>query len=102
MREIVASQSGREVILLQKMDSLILFLNVTEKLRRFLRRNAGGIWIKIHLNPMMKCIGTSWATHTKLQGLHLRIDFKFELYQVECELFLILLKLLFTEGRNKK
>ncbi len=51
MREIVASQSGREVISLQKMDSLILFLNVTEKLRRFLRCNAGGIWIKIYLNP---------------------------------------------------
>jgi hypothetical protein len=50
MRDIVASQSGHEVISLQKMDSLLLFLNVTEKLRRFLRRNAGGIWIKIHLN----------------------------------------------------
>ena len=42
MRDIVASQSGHEVISLQKMDSLLLFLNVTEKLRRFLRRNAGG------------------------------------------------------------
>jgi hypothetical protein len=53
MRDIVASQSGHEVISLQKMDSLLLFLNVTEKLRRFLRRNAGGIWIKIHLNPKL-------------------------------------------------
>jgi hypothetical protein len=51
MRDIVASQSGHEVISLQKMDSLLLFLNVTEKLRMFLRRNARGIWIIIHLNP---------------------------------------------------
>jgi ABC-type cobalamin transport system ATPase subunit len=54
MRDIVASQSGHEVISLQKMDSLLLILNVTEKLRRFLRRNAGGIWIKIHLNPNLQ------------------------------------------------
>ena len=54
MRDIVASQSGHEVISLQKMDSLLLFLNVTEKLRRFLRRNAGGIWTKIHLNPITR------------------------------------------------
>jgi hypothetical protein len=57
MRDIVASQSGHEVISLQKVDSLLLFLNVTEKLRRFLRRNAGGIWIKIHLNPKPRIIG---------------------------------------------
>ena len=41
--KVQCAPSGREVISLQKVDSLLLFLNVTEKLRRFLRRNAGGI-----------------------------------------------------------
>jgi hypothetical protein len=45
--------SGREVISLQKADSLLV-LEVS-KAKRFLRRNTGGIWIiKIHLNPNMQ------------------------------------------------
>jgi hypothetical protein len=41
--------SSSEVISLQKMDSLQTLKN--GELKRFLRCNAGGIWIKIHLNP---------------------------------------------------
>jgi hypothetical protein len=48
----IAGPSGREVISLQKGDSsLLVLLNVMWELKRFLRHNAGGIWIKIHLNP---------------------------------------------------
>jgi hypothetical protein len=38
------------VISLQKVDSLGIF-EYGRKLKRFLRYKAGGIWIKIHLNP---------------------------------------------------
>jgi hypothetical protein len=38
------------VISLQKVDSLVVF-DGNEELKRFLRYKAGGIWIKIHLNP---------------------------------------------------
>jgi hypothetical protein len=41
--------AGPEVISLQKEDSLLVF-ECKGELKRFLHRNAGGIWIKIHLN----------------------------------------------------
>jgi hypothetical protein len=46
--------SGREVISLQKMDSSLMFLNVNGSQKGFMRCNAGGIWIKINLNPKAK------------------------------------------------
>jgi hypothetical protein len=46
-----ADSSGHEVISLLKVDSLLVF-ECNRELKRFLRHNAGGIWIiKIHLNP---------------------------------------------------
>jgi hypothetical protein len=50
-----AGTSAPEVISLQKADSLLAF-ECTEKLKRFLRRNDGGIWIKIHLNPTIRIL----------------------------------------------
>jgi hypothetical protein len=45
-----AGTSGSEVISILKEDYLLVF-ECKGELKRFLRRNAGGIWIKIHLNP---------------------------------------------------
>ena len=43
----------------------MLFLNVTEKLRRFLRRDAGGIWIKIHLSSnLVVCLANHLLTES--------------------------------------
>ena len=39
------------MISLQKVDSLLVFLSLTGELKRFLRHNAEGFGIKIHLNP---------------------------------------------------
>ena len=52
-----AGPSGREVISLQKEDSLLSFW-VQQELKSFLRRNAGRVWIKIHLNPEIQ----SWQS----------------------------------------
>jgi len=45
----VAGPSGLAVISLQKEDSLLVLASLGEA-KRFLRWNAGGIWIEIHLN----------------------------------------------------
>jgi hypothetical protein len=46
------------VISLQKVDSLIV-LEYKRKLKRFLRYEARGIWIKIHLN--LKEVSERWG-----------------------------------------
>jgi hypothetical protein len=42
--------SGREVISLQKVDSLLVLVYVREA-KKFSALLGGGVWIKIHLNP---------------------------------------------------
>jgi hypothetical protein len=57
--------SAREVISLQKVDSLLVF-EYTCQLKRLLQDGNVGIWIKIHLNLkttlglVMKCVAHGW------------------------------------------
>jgi hypothetical protein len=51
--DIIAGTSGLAMISLQKEDSLLIS-EYNGELKRFLRCNGGGIWIKIHLNPNLQ------------------------------------------------
>ena len=50
-----SESAGFEVISLQKQDCLLVF-DYNWELERFLQSLAGGIWIKIHLNPKINWV----------------------------------------------
>ena len=67
------------MISLQKQDSLLVF-DYNWELERFLQCLAGGIWIRIHLNPLELLWGIthSFASNFNSDGTHAIIHFMFK------------------------